>query len=156
SDPPASATPDMAAIERLIRQLGSAEFKLREAAGAELEKIGEAALPALRQAQRGGDAEVKRRAAVLVGKITAQVQVAAEVKVAATVKRLGGKLEVVKYQNTPGECLWIHLRDTKVSDKDLACFKECKKIDEVWLEGTQVTDAGIAHLAGLIHLGRLD
>ena len=44
----ASAETDSVGIDRLIGQLGSADFKEREAARRRLEEIGEAALPALR------------------------------------------------------------------------------------------------------------
>ena len=65
--PAKTAEPDAAAIERLIRQLGSDEFTEREAATEALEKIGEPAYEALRKAARESrDAEVRMRAARVV------------------------------------------------------------------------------------------
>ncbi|HKI31086.1 MAG TPA: hypothetical protein VKA46_04420, partial [Gemmataceae bacterium] len=61
---PPKEAPDRAQVERLIRQLGSDEFKEREAASRQLEKIGPPAMEALRAAGTGSkDAEVRRRAA---------------------------------------------------------------------------------------------
>jgi hypothetical protein len=55
--------PDPAEIERLIRQLGSETFPQREAATADLDRIGEPALEALRKAAAGdADIEVRFRA----------------------------------------------------------------------------------------------
>jgi hypothetical protein len=49
-------------IERLVKRLGSDSFEEREAASKALERVGEPALPALRQAIGSEDAEVRRRA----------------------------------------------------------------------------------------------
>ncbi len=49
-------------VEKLIAQLGSPDFKKREAASAELAKLDEKALPALRKAAKHSDAEVASRA----------------------------------------------------------------------------------------------
>jgi HEAT repeat protein len=54
---------DQARITELIRQLGSSDFQGREKASHELATLGPVALPELRKAQKGKDAEVKRRAA---------------------------------------------------------------------------------------------
>jgi WD40 repeat protein len=62
-------------IERLIKQLGSRKFREREAASKALEKVGEAALPALRNAAKDDpDAEVRRRADLLMQAIHARLQ----------------------------------------------------------------------------------
>jgi hypothetical protein len=55
--------PDPDRIARLVKQLGDDSFAAREAAGKELEAIGEPALAALRQAATSSDdAEIRRRA----------------------------------------------------------------------------------------------
>jgi hypothetical protein len=54
--------PKAADIGRLVQQLGSDSFEEREAASKALERIGEAALPALRRATGSDDAEIRRRA----------------------------------------------------------------------------------------------
>src|SRR5205807_7141528 len=57
---------DEAAIAKLVNQLGSSAFRDRQAAAKALEAIGLPALPALRKAAEGADAEVARRATRLV------------------------------------------------------------------------------------------
>jgi WD40 repeat protein len=58
---------DQGRIDRLVRQLGNPRFEEREGASRALERIGEPALPALRQAvAESADAEVRRRARLLV------------------------------------------------------------------------------------------
>jgi hypothetical protein len=61
-------------IERLIRQLGSDQFAEREAATQALDKVGAPALPALRSAIAGGDAEVRRRAERLMQNIEQRLE----------------------------------------------------------------------------------
>lgn len=39
----------------------------------------------------------------------------------------------------------LNLQLTKVTDADLALFKDCKKLQSLVLNGTRVTDAGLAH-----------
>lgn len=57
-------------VARLVRQLGHDEFRKREAASKELDNIGEPALEGLRKAASADDAEVPRRAELLVQTIT--------------------------------------------------------------------------------------
>src|SRR5262249_28171921 len=54
---------------KAIADLGSADFKTREAATAELLKQGVNAYPALLDAQKSGDTEVRRRAETVIEKI---------------------------------------------------------------------------------------
>jgi hypothetical protein len=61
-----------AAIARMIDQLGSPDFAEREKATQDLEAVGPAALPALRQAAAGSDPEVRRRAETLVRRLEAR------------------------------------------------------------------------------------
>lgn len=68
ADPGKDGTADR--VARLIEQLGDRQYARREAAGRELEAVGEPALPALRRAAAGADdAEVRRRAEQVVGAI---------------------------------------------------------------------------------------
>jgi len=53
-------------IPGLIRELDAEEYEVREKASAELEKMGQAAHPALRKAQQAGSPEVRRRATYLL------------------------------------------------------------------------------------------
>jgi hypothetical protein len=67
---PGDKAPDAAAIQKLIRQLGSAKFAERQAASARLEAIGEPAVSALREAARDGDnLELRQRAGMLADRI---------------------------------------------------------------------------------------
>ena len=65
---------DPARIAQLIEQMGSAEFEEREKSTVELSRIGLPALPALREALKSNDPEVRRRAADLVGKMEREIQ----------------------------------------------------------------------------------
>src|SRR5580698_7777187 len=56
-------------IESLIARLGDQNFRVRQAAGRELEDRGEEALPFLRKAFEDSDEEIRRRAEVLTQKI---------------------------------------------------------------------------------------
>src|SRR5262245_53452280 len=61
--------PDAAAIAKLVKQLGSSDFRAREAATKALTAIGFPALQALRKAAKGDDPEVARRATRLIESI---------------------------------------------------------------------------------------
>jgi hypothetical protein len=68
----AADNPTPAAIARMIDRLGSPDFEAREKAVQELEAVGPAALPPLRQAAAGSDPEVRRRAETLVHRLEAR------------------------------------------------------------------------------------
>jgi hypothetical protein len=68
-----AAGPSAKEIPQLIERLGSNSFKEREKATRRLDQIGEAALPALREAERTGDAEVQSRARRLLRAILNRV-----------------------------------------------------------------------------------
>jgi hypothetical protein len=65
---PAPAS-DEATISKLIDQLGADSFADREAASKALDKIGAPALEAVQKATKSGDAEVRKRATELAGRI---------------------------------------------------------------------------------------
>src|SRR5947209_1739857 len=81
-----------AGIDRLIAQLGSAEFDKREAASIALEQAGAAALPALQQAGRSADAEVRRRSEDLIPRIERRLE---------TARLLAPKRLRLVYKDTP-------------------------------------------------------
>jgi HEAT repeat protein len=60
--PAVADDPDDKEIARLIKQLGSADFRMRDAAAKRLQEIGEPALSALHKATTSDDGEVRRRA----------------------------------------------------------------------------------------------
>ncbi len=61
-DRPAAAAEDVKRAEALVRDLGADEFDVRDKATTALVALGEAALPALREAARSEDAEIRTRA----------------------------------------------------------------------------------------------
>jgi len=61
-------------VEQLIRQLGSPEFAEREEASRALDGLGATALDALKKAAKGPDAETRRRADELVGRIERRLE----------------------------------------------------------------------------------
>ena len=90
--PAAENKTDGGHIAKLIDQLGSPKFAEREDAMKELEKIGVPALPALRKATKSNDAETRRRAEELVGKLS-KLEETAKVLTPTTVRLV--------YKDTP-------------------------------------------------------
>jgi hypothetical protein len=74
---PAQDRPDQDRIKKLIENLGSDEFAVRERAARELVEIGEPALELLRKADKSGDEEISKRAARLVTVVEAKALTAA-------------------------------------------------------------------------------
>lgn len=70
---PATAEPEKDVTSALMRDLASDEFKVREKASLELWKLGDAALPALRQAVSSDDPEVVMRAKDALEKIELRI-----------------------------------------------------------------------------------
>ena len=68
ADEPKSGAPEKE-LKRLVDQLGSERFDDREQAAHQLSKLGKPALPSLKEATKGPDAEVRRRAQQLVEEI---------------------------------------------------------------------------------------
>jgi hypothetical protein len=56
-------------IEKAVADLGSPEFKAREAASATLQQLGPRAYPAVLEASKSNDAEVKRRAEAILAQL---------------------------------------------------------------------------------------
>src|SRR5262249_30847042 len=70
------AAADGGEADRWVRQLASPRFAEREAAGRELDRLGPTALPALRTALAGPDAEVAGRAERLIQAIELRAETA--------------------------------------------------------------------------------
>jgi HEAT repeat protein len=66
---PAVKPPDAKQIQQLIDELGSKDFQSRERAARRLTEIGTPALPALQEALKNGDAEVRRRVEKIIDSI---------------------------------------------------------------------------------------
>src|SRR6266404_1755351 len=67
--PAVADDPDDKEIARLVKQLGSSDFRVRDAATKRLKEIGEPALDAMTKAATHSDVEVRRRAVDLVAVI---------------------------------------------------------------------------------------
>ncbi|MFO0879287.1 MAG: HEAT repeat domain-containing protein [Gemmataceae bacterium] len=89
---PAADEPTSASIARLIQQLGADTFAEREAASQALDRLGAPALEALQKASRHSDAEVRKRAIDLVGRIEKRVE---------TSRVLAPTLVHLVYRDTP-------------------------------------------------------
>ena len=99
-------------------------------------------------AQEDKKAEKKEKAPPKV------VLTAAEKAAVAAIKKFGGSvLEVA--QNDGRLDVAYHLADGKIGDKQLEPLKAIKHIHSLNLRGTEVTDAGLASIAGLGGLERL-
>jgi hypothetical protein len=136
-----------------VRRLGSDSFEQREAAGAALDRLGEAALPALRQALRSDDPEVRRRA----GEVEARLRARWRDELAAAMKALGGDSGVLdRGDGTPPD-QWL-LFPSQAGDADVARVARlpgAAAVGGIVLDRTRVTDACLPHLArfpGLLHL----
>ena len=97
---PAPAEPAAEAakeIARLIRDFGSEDFEVRDAASRDITRHGAAAIGALRQALKSPDAEVASRAEVALATIEAAVRQAKAGEIIALYKKSGAPvLEVVQ------------------------------------------------------------
>ena len=78
----------------------------------------------------------------------------AELKAIDSLKKMGVHVMELA-QNDPRLEVAFHLTDGKVTDEKLAPLKELKDVYQVNLRGTDITDAGLANLAGLTSLVRL-
>jgi hypothetical protein len=79
---------DPKAIRKLVEQLGSDDFDTRDQAVKRLLELDETALPALKEAANGNDAEVRRLAEELAATIAARVEERARQKALADVNAL--------------------------------------------------------------------
>lgn len=141
------AAPEPDEAERLVRQLGSTDFAQREAAAKALLKLGPAALPALEKARQSDDAEVRKRAHDILARLP-------PAHPADLVRRLGGRC-FVDSKNPKRPLLSADLSNTPARDDDLAYLSGCDKLEELRLEGTLVTVAGLKHLRHLHGLKEL-
>lgn len=78
----------------------------------------------------------------------------ADPKLIAAVEKAGGQAMEIA-QNDPRLTVAFHLSDKKIGDDDLAILKGSETIVELNLRGTDVTDAGLAHVATLKNLKKL-
>src|SRR5437764_9782958 len=67
--PAVADDPDDKEIARLVKQLGSSDYRMRDAATKRLEEIGEPAVDALIRAMKSNDVEARRRAEAILTEI---------------------------------------------------------------------------------------
>jgi hypothetical protein len=133
----------------MVRQLGSEVFREREAASRALEALGEAALPALREAVHSTDLEVRRRAVELVRDIESRADARERSEAVRTlseaVLKLGGRCKrTADGRGRPA--LSVDLSGTAITDADLAGLRGWAVVRELDLSRTKVSDRGLAHL----------
>lgn len=81
---------DAERVKKLIRQLGDDDFDVREQATEELFRVGHSAVPFLKEAQKGGDAEIVRRAEECLKRLgTSDVETRKNDAIAAAVRLVG-------------------------------------------------------------------
>jgi hypothetical protein len=153
-----TAAPPEAAVERLVRQLGGEKCDEWEAACRLHEAWGDEALPALRKTRHSGDPEVRCLAADILPALEALGELTATRAALVAVWDLDGKLGPA--EEYPGEAVaWVNLCGSRTTDADLAHLTQVPGLAglcELFLDRTQVTDAGLAHLSGFRRLVRLD
>jgi hypothetical protein len=119
---PAADAPkaDAEKIAQLVKQLGSDSFDDREKATKELEAIGAAAVPALREAAKNGEAEVKTRAEALIQKVEAKAakeKILAPTKVKLTFKETPLADAIAEFNKKSGYTIQLHDPDKKTKDR---------------------------------------
>jgi len=165
-----SAASDTAALDRLIRQLGSDRFAEREEASKALRAREAASLPALWKATRSDDPEIRRRAREIVVVVELRVRR----RLLDTIQKLGGSYG--EYGDTVNVGLartdttdavvsdlrylrgirTLALHKTLITNAALEHIKEVDDPDYLDISSTKITDAGLIHLKGLRNLRRLD
>jgi hypothetical protein len=134
-------------VDRLIKQLGSDSFAVREAAAKALERIGDPALPALREAAKSNpDVEIRRRSADLVHSILEWPK--------NVIRDLGGKLEIC--DGTSDEPWFaVDLCGASIRDEDLQIVRRLGRVAQLNLSDTAVTDAALTHVRRMVGLRHL-
>ncbi len=115
---------DVAAVEQLIRDLGSDKYEVRESASTKLGIIGDAALPYLEKALKSDDAEVSRRAQALKTSIEDSAELRKkELLVKEAIPRVRPTFVFVpKAETADGHK--IDVVGVKVADKEFAAVKQ--------------------------------
>ena len=84
-------------------------------------------------------------------RLTAQQEPTSPTTLEALVETLGGRVS----QNEEGDVVGVSLAGTQVTDAGLAHLTGLTALESLHLGGTQVTDAGVVHLTGLTALKTL-
>jgi internalin A len=139
-----------AEIDRLIAQLGSADFEERQAATRALELLGAPALETLRHTARTAkDLETRRRAEALAKKI------AVVVDAVAAIKQRGGT--VMSDEQRPGKpVVGVTLVGLSVCDADMKHVAVFTSLQTLALRKVNITADGLSRLRGLTSLRALE
>lgn len=148
--PPLLANQDAEKIEQLVEKLGSDSFHEREAAMESIQRIGRAALPALRKAQNSTDAEIRKRAKTLVEQIDVTLQ-----------SLLNRKAYVDYYENqepSPKSVCKFGMPSKAFSDYDLIIVRDFVNMRLLDLSSARITNAGLVQIGSfsLSNLERLN
>jgi hypothetical protein len=117
ADPPKA---DAEQIAKLIKQLSSDDFTVREKATKELEAIGTPALEALREATKSDDTEVKYRAKAILEKVEKKAiaeKVLAPTKVKLSFKDTPLADAVAEFNKQSGYTITVHDPESKLKDR---------------------------------------
>ncbi|MDP6523952.1 MAG: HEAT repeat domain-containing protein [Kiritimatiellia bacterium] len=123
---------------KLVQQLGSSKYKTREAATAQLRKMGARALPALREAAASNDVEVSSRARELIKNMPGESGKSGEVRRLMAIRTLG---ELKSEKALPALQQFADSKELFVADYAMAAVSDIKKgsherpgISREWLE----------------------
>src|SRR5581483_6020312 len=146
--PRALADHDAEEIDRMIKQLGSDDFREREAAMESLQRIGRQALPALRIAQNSENLEVRHRAKMLLDQLDVGIQ---------PLLNRGARIHYYSKQKpSPVSVDGVEMVGTAFSDDDLMHVREFTNIKRLSIpNASRITNAGLAHIRHLRSLESL-
>ena len=153
--PSLTAATDADEIARHIKQLGSDDYDERETASNALASIGDPALPALRDATKSTDAEVKRRAGELVSLLNGRAADRARGPFFALVAKVGGRITILGWEADERQAVCVDLAGTSVTDADVKQLGKWSELRELDLSGTNITDDTLACLRSATGLRQL-
>ncbi len=132
----------------MIKQLGSDDFREREAAMESLQRIGRQALPALRIAQNSENLEVRHRAKMLLDQLDVGIQ---------PLLNRGARIHYYSKQKpSPVSVDGVEMVGTAFSDDDLMHVREFTNIKRLSIpNASRITNAGLAHIRHLRSLESL-
>jgi hypothetical protein len=140
------SSPDPVALLRLVGQLGSDSYAEREAASRGLDAAGELALPAVRQALRSSDPEIRRRARDLAEDIEFRAAAPRWAQAISSIRRLGARVRA-EDERRLGE-VNVALDSQDISEELAAHLRTLDGAGPLSLHiaGDQLTLAGLARL----------
>lgn len=160
--------PSEAQLRELISQLGSDDFATRESATKRLTEAGANAFGALDAAKQSDESEVRRRAEMIVQAIVSRAFMHM-VEQGANIAPLRPRnlrsirwkaKDISKTDLIQLSCLraleTIILDGTTITNEGLACLRPLTRVSRISLRDTQITDDGLDHLAEMKDLESID